>query len=184
MSNELTTYDFFGVVGRCVEGPDGEPWYVAKDACESLEIRNVAQAVSRLDDDEKAGIISNDTRSGQRRSFIIVSKSGLRALILSSRKGKAREYRKWVTAEVLPVIEKHGFYVDERRVDDVPPKVLETWRRITGCDKPNGQLKSMFDGEMIHDVRGAPVTAESVERAFAQEGVIHQLRRQLRPLVQ
>lgn len=159
MSNDLILYDFFGVSGRCVKGHDGEPWYVAKDACDTLEIRNVAHALGRLDDDEKADIVLNDTRSGQRRRFSIVSKSGLRALILFSRKGKAREYRKWVTSEVLPAIEKHGFYVDERRLDEVPALIRDAYlqfKAVVGREPRGGVTISPHDGAIV-ECEGSPI---------------------------
>ena len=85
-----------------------EPWFVAKDVCDALEIGNSRQAVSYLDDDEK-GVTTNDTLGGTQQVSII-NESGLYSLILRSRKPEAKKFKKWVTEEVLPTIHKHGIY--------------------------------------------------------------------------
>ncbi|GIN67545.1 hypothetical protein J41TS2_29660 [Bacillus sonorensis] len=88
---------------------DGEIWFVAKDVCDILEISNSRQALSRLDDDEKADVILNDGR--QNRNFSIVNEPGLYTLILSSRKPEAKQFKRWITHEVLPSIRMNGIYV-------------------------------------------------------------------------
>lgn len=86
----------------------GEPWFVAKDICNALEIGNPSQALSRLESDEK-GLILNDTLGGK-QELAIVSESGMYALVLGSRKPEAKAFRKWVTSEVIPSIRKTGSY--------------------------------------------------------------------------
>jgi hypothetical protein len=78
-----------------------------------LEISNVSQALSRLDDDEK-GIISNDTLGGA-QEMSIINESGLYSLVLTSRKPEAKAFKKWITAEVLPSIRKTGSYSVEAK---------------------------------------------------------------------
>lgn len=87
---------------------DGEPWFVAADVCRALAIGNVADAVGRLDDDEK-GVDSVDTPGGKQRASV-VSESGLYSLILGSRKPEARAFQRWVTHDVLPSIRRTGSY--------------------------------------------------------------------------
>ena len=84
---------------------EGEPWFVAKDVCEVLEIQNTTQAMSRLDEEERS--IFNIGRQGMSN---IVNESGLYSLILTSRKPEAKAFKKWVTSEVLPSIRKQGKY--------------------------------------------------------------------------
>ena len=95
---------------------DGEPWFVAKDACDCLELGNVSQTCSRLDDDER-GIILNDTLSGK-QEMLVVSEPGLYSLIGSSKKQEAKAFKRWVNHEVLPSIRKTGGY-GIRTVDDM-----------------------------------------------------------------
>lgn len=87
-----------------------QPWFVATDVCESLAIVNTARALSRLDEDER-GIHSMNTLGGA-QNLSVVNESGLYSLILTSRKAEAKNFKKWVTAEVLPAIRKHGRYED------------------------------------------------------------------------
>lgn len=90
---------------------DGEPWFVAADVCEALGVKNVTQAMSRLDDDERS--MFNIGRQGE---ACIINESGLYSLILGSRKPEAKRFKKWVTSEVLPSIRKTGGYHDAERI--------------------------------------------------------------------
>ena len=84
---------------------DDEPWFVAKDVCEMLDIKNPTQAVGRLDKDERT--ILNIGRQG-RTNF--VNEYGLYNLILASRKPEARAVKRWITHDVIPAIMKNGNY--------------------------------------------------------------------------
>jgi prophage antirepressor-like protein len=88
---------------------DNNPWFAAVDVCRVLEVANVGQALSRLDEDEKNTIILNDGNRGNPNTSII-SESGLYSLTLSSRKPQAKDFKRWVTREVLPSIRKTGGY--------------------------------------------------------------------------
>ena len=87
---------------------DGEPWFIARDVCDVLDIQNVSDACSRLDEDEK--LISLLPISGQGREILIVNESGLYNLIFQSRKPEAKAFKRWVTHEVIPSIRKTGQY--------------------------------------------------------------------------
>jgi len=93
-----------------------EPYFVAQDICKALFISNPSQALKDLDKDEKhlilSDIISNDSTSKARKtqSLLHVSESGVYSLILKSRKKEAKDFKKWVTKEVLPTIRKTGSY--------------------------------------------------------------------------
>lgn len=87
---------------------DGQVWFAAADVCSLLEIKNVSDAVSSLDDDEK--LVSEIPRAGQLRKINLINESGLYALIFKSKKPSAKKFRKWVTKEVIPSIRKSGSY--------------------------------------------------------------------------
>ena len=87
---------------------NGNPWLVAKDLCDYLELKDVSMSLQRLDDDEK--LTQKIFVSGQERSMWLVNESGTYALILRSNKPKAREFRKWITNDVLPTLRKTGRY--------------------------------------------------------------------------
>lgn len=88
---------------------DGEPWFVAKDVCDILEIQNVSQAVENLDDDEK-GISKTYTLNGM-QDMTVISEPGVYALVMKSRKPEAKQFSRWVRHEVLPSIRKTGSYL-------------------------------------------------------------------------
>lgn len=106
--NEVTVFNFNGQNQVRTILREGEPWFVAKDVCEILELEKIDSAIRELDDDEK-GTHSMSTLGGNQR-MSIVSESGLYALVFKSRKPEAKAFRKWVTSEVLPAIRKTGRY--------------------------------------------------------------------------
>ena len=95
----------YRILAKC-NLPKCEPWFVAKDVCDCLELGNVLQTCSRLYDDEGC-IILNDTPSGK-QEMLVVSEPGLYSLIGSSKKQEAKAFKRWVTHEVLPSICKTG----------------------------------------------------------------------------
>ena len=96
----------FGAV-RVVD-VNGEPWFVARDVCECLELGNPRTSIALLDEDEK-GVHTMDTPGGA-QEMSIVSEAGLYSLILRSRKPEAKAFKRWITHEVLPSIRKTGGY--------------------------------------------------------------------------
>lgn len=105
MSAEIIPFDFEEQAVRVVmRGED--PWFVAADVCRVLGILNTSDAVKRLDDDE----VTLDQIEGSHRETNLVSESGLYALVIRSDKPAAKRFRKWITAEVLPSLRKHGRY--------------------------------------------------------------------------
>lgn len=87
---------------------DGQPWFLAADICRALDHTDTSVSVGRLDDDEK--LPQTLFVSGQNRNVWLINESGLYSLILTSRKPEAKQFKKWVTAEVLPSIRKTGQY--------------------------------------------------------------------------
>lgn len=116
MNTEIQTFNFNNATLRTLTDENGEPWFVAKDVCDVLELNNVSQALTRLDNDEKSSIILNDGTPGT-PTKTIVSESGLYSLIIASRKPESHEFKRWVTHEVLPSIRKHGAYMTQQTID-------------------------------------------------------------------
>ena len=100
---------------------NNEPWFVAKDVCDCLEINNSRQALSRLDADEKSNVILNDGTPGNPEKSV-VNEYGLYNLVLSSRKPEAKEFRRWIMHDVLPSIRMHGAYM----TDDVLKQAIQS----------------------------------------------------------
>ena len=93
-----------------------EPFFVAKDVAEILGYRDTSDAIKRhVDEDDKLTRCFAD--SGQNREMYIINESGLYSLILSSKLPKAKEFKRWVTSEILPTIRKHGAYMTTETVE-------------------------------------------------------------------
>lgn len=94
---------------------DGEPWFVGKDVASILGYRDLNKAIAmHVDEEDK---LNDKTSSsfglnlGQRGGWFI-NESGLYGLIMSSKLPTAKDFKRWVTSEVLPTIRKHGAYMD------------------------------------------------------------------------
>ena len=109
------------VIMRC-----SDPWFVAKDACDCLDLANSRDAVSRLDDDEK-GVGKVDTLGGS-QDMMLISESGLYTLIMRSNKPEAKAFKRWVTHEVLPSIRKTGSYSVAQPTLAIPKTLPEALR--------------------------------------------------------
>lgn len=88
----------------------GEPWFVGKDVAEALGYSNARKAVLVHVDAEDKGVTKWDTPGGTQQ-MTIINESGLYSLILSSKLPSAKEFKHWVTSEVLPSIRKNGAYI-------------------------------------------------------------------------
>lgn len=120
MSNEIKPMDF--VFKDRTDCPvraivvKGEPWFVAKDVCDALEILNISQAIESLDEDEKLTYVLH--MSGQNRSMWIVSAPGLYSLVFRSRKPEAKTFKRWITHTVIPEIMRTGGFNKEKSVQE------------------------------------------------------------------
>lgn len=101
---------------------NGEPWFIGKDVAEILGYSNTPKAIrDHVDDEDK--LTERIVLSGQNREMTIINESGLYSLILSSKMPKAKEFKRWVTSEVIPAIRKTGKYEAMAQavpVDDEP----------------------------------------------------------------
>lgn len=95
-----------------------EIWFIAVDICKCLEIGNSSQAISKLDTDEKKSLYVKNSGAGNPNK-VFVNEAGLYNLILSSRKPEAKEFKRWITHEVIPSIRKHGAYMTPETIEKV-----------------------------------------------------------------
>lgn len=101
---------------------DNEPWFVGKDVAEILGYKNTRKAIiSHVDEDDKKILkAQNSTLENMpNRGLQIINESGLYSLILSSKLPNTKQFKRWVTSEVLPSIRKHGAYLTEQKVEEV-----------------------------------------------------------------
>ena len=131
--NEIQIFNFQNNDVRVIN-INNEPWFVAKDVCALLDLSNVGQALSSLDEDEKTSIDPNIIiadvgfdrmmtiagmnmravipEAGQGgRPLSLINEPGIYSLVLRSRKPEAKAFKRWVTHEVLPAIRRTGGYI-------------------------------------------------------------------------
>ena len=124
---------------------DGEPWFVAKDICDALDLSNVGMAIDRLDDDEKNTISLTDGNRGNPNAAI-VSEPGLYSLVLVSRKPDAKKFKRWIAHTVLPSIRKHGVYATPEAVSTLSDKELMA-RAVLAAQETIKQIEAERDAE-------------------------------------
>lgn len=108
--NNLQIFDSpdFGQI-RTIQ-QNGEPWFVGKDVADILGYQNGSRDVNRHVDEDDRQNYQNGTFESN-RGLTIINESGLYSLILSSKMPKAKEFKRWVTSEVIPAIRKTGGYI-------------------------------------------------------------------------
>lgn len=117
MENKLQIFsnEQFGSI-RTIE-IDGKPYFVGKDVAEVLGYSNTRDALGKhVDSEDKADVAIHDGR--QNRNHTIINESGLYSLILSSKLPNAKEFKRWVTSEVLPTIRRHGMYATDELLNN------------------------------------------------------------------
>ena len=109
-------FEFKGNLVRMKTDESEQYWFAGIDVCNILGLENPTQSVESLDEDEKKldYILDN---SGQQRKTWTINEFGLYSLVLKSRKPEAREFKRWITHEVLPAIRKAGRYTTDQERD-------------------------------------------------------------------
>lgn len=153
----------FGAIRTAVL--DGQPYFVAVDVCKALEIKNHIDAIKRLDDDEKTGVVLTDPH-GREQTTNAVTESGLYTLVLGSRKPEAKAFKRWITHDVLPTLRRTGGYVsnEQKFVDtylpfaDAGTRALfsQTLRQLR---EANAQVEAMKPKALFADAVSASHTS-------------------------
>lgn len=133
---------------------DGEPWFVAADVAGALGYVRPNNAVAQHVDDEDRGTTPNQ---GGGPDLIVVNESGLYALIFGSRLDKAKRFKRWVTAEVLPSIRKTGAYGSEQ-IEDLDP--LDQAQKMLDAIRADRERMAAIEGRADH-VEGRVDVVES-----------------------
>ena len=107
---------------------NGEGWLVGKDVAEALGYSNTAKAIrDHVDIEDK--LSERIVLSGQNREVILINESGFYSLILRSDMPKAKQFKRWVTSDVLPSVRKHGMYATNELLDN-PDLLIEVATRL------------------------------------------------------
>ena len=121
--NELQIFNNpeFGEVRTIVK--NDEVWFIGKDVAEALKYSNTNKAIKdHVDEEDKQFFRGNETlglKSTNNYGAIFINESGLFSLALSSKLPKAKEFKRWITKEVIPSIRKHGGYLTPAKIEEV-----------------------------------------------------------------
>ena len=124
---------------------DGEIWWVLKDVCNILKIKNVSQLAERLEDDERS--MFNIGRQGNTN---IINEPGLYKVILRSDKPEAKNFMNWVTHEVLPAIRRHGAYISSGKLEELMQSP-DTWVKLIRTLQQERREKTMLKAKIKKD---------------------------------
>lgn len=113
--NEIKVFNYQENEVRTVV-KDNEMWWVLKDVCDVLKLGSPHKVAERLDEDEKGRNLIPTL--GGPQEMTIINEMGLYSVILRSDKPEAKEFKRWVTHEVLPSIRKHGMYAIDDLIND------------------------------------------------------------------
>ena len=166
---------------------DGEPWFIGRDVAKALGYNRPTDAVRKRVDEEDRGFAKMETPSAI-QNMAIVNESGLYSLILRSKRDSAKEFKRWITSEILPVIRKTGGYVnnDEMFINTYLPNAdeqtkimfkssLTAIRELNGkIDTLNGEIKKL-DGqvsELGNKVEVMTPKAEYYDDVLQSEGLV------------
>lgn len=131
----------FGEI-RTVE-VNNEPWFVGKDVAMVLGYSNPQKAIRDHVEDEDKGVNEMFTPGGKQQ-LPIINESGLYSLILSSKLPNAKQFKRWVTSEVLPTIRKHGAYMTPETLQEAilnPDMMIQLCQQLKAEQDKNAALK-------------------------------------------
>ena len=152
----------FGSV-RTVE-IEGEPWFVGRDIALALGYARPENAVkTHVEDDDKTTTLIQGSGSNYKSKVIIVNESGLYALIFGSQLSGAKEFKRWVTSEVLPSIRKTGSYSM-----DIPQDYPSALRALADKCEENQRLEAKIALD-APKTRFADCVADSPELSYVSE---------------
>lgn len=148
--NAPSVFDFRGSAVRVVVDENGEPWFVGKDVAEVLGYSNPQKAVRDHVDNEDKGVNETFTPTGGSQKTIFVNESGLYSLVLGSKLPNAKEFKRWVTSEVLPAIRKTGMYATPDTVDrilDNPDVMIGILQRYKEAKEENTRQAAQLEAQ-------------------------------------
>lgn len=150
--NEI--FNFHGQDVRTVT-INGEPYLVGKDVAEILGYSRPDNAIrNHVDDEDK--LVHQFSASGQNRNMTVINESGFYALVLSSKLPRAKEFKRWVTSEVLPTIRKNGMYATDELLDN-PDFAIATLQKL----KEEREAKKLLEAT-IEEQRPKVIFANAV----------------------
>lgn len=137
--NEIKIWNFEDSTVRTLT-INNEPYFVGKDVAVILGYKNPQEAIRGHVDEEDKGV-SEILTPGGKQMMPVINESGLYSLILGSKLPKAKEFKRWVTSEVLPSIRKHGLYATEDLLNN-PDVMIAVLTELKNTRAKNSALES------------------------------------------
>lgn len=137
--NELQVFnnEMFGNVRVLLQG--NEPWFVAKDVADTLGYQNGSRDVNRhTDEEDRTKTMVFD--GNQNKETILINESGLYSLVLSSKLPNAKQFRRWVTSDVLPSLRKYGTYST-----DIPKTLPDALKAYANEIESHNKTKALLE---------------------------------------
>ncbi|MFT9003754.1 MAG: phage antirepressor [Liquorilactobacillus hordei] len=156
--NELINFSFQGNKVRTVQ-ISNEPYFVGKDVAEILGYQNGSRDINRHVDEEDRQNYQNGTFESP-RGLTVINESGLYSLILSSKMPNAKQFKHWVTSEVLPSIRKHGAYMTPEKLQETlaqPENMIQILTALKDEQEAHKKLQQENDKMKPHAILGAVV---------------------------
>ena len=168
--NELKIFENeeFGQI-RSIE-IDGLPYFVGKDVAEILGYERADNAIrNHIDEEDK--LMHQISASGQNRNMIIINESGLYSLILSSKLPTAKQFKRWVTSEVLPTIRKQGYYTaDNNKNDETKAKLLRAEAMVINAkNRAFNTIMKSIDNKQLSPIAVQVFGLKGLESVFGVE---------------
>lgn len=154
---------------------DGEPWFVGKDVADALGYSNSRDALARhVDDEDKTSVVIPDTGSNYKSKTTLINESGLYSLVLSSKLPTAKQFKHWVTSEVLPAIRKHGGYITPEKVEEAllnPDTLIKlaTELKAEREARKNAELEAASAKQLIGELKPK---ADYTDRILSSKGTV------------
>ena len=162
MENKLQVFnnDTLGTIRTVMV--KNEPWFVGKDVAEILGYNRPTKAIQDHVDSEDLDEIPIQDSIGRMQNTPIINESGLYSLVLSSRLPRAKEFKRWVTSEILPSLRKHGGYIvgqEEMTKEELVAKALIAANSILEeKEKALSELTRQIEADSEHTLLGRSVS--------------------------
>ena len=147
---------------------DDEPYFVGKDIAIILGYSNTRDALAKhVDIEDKNTVAIHDGITRGNPNQTVINESGLYSLILSSKLPQAKEFKHWVTSEVLPTIRKHGAYMTPAKIEEVltdPDTIIQLAT----------QLKQEREGRLIAEQKVNELTPKATyyDKVLADKSLV------------
>lgn len=155
MTNELQVFSYTEQHKIRTTVIDGDPWFVAKDVANALGYKNPQEAIREHVDDEDKGVSEILTPGGKQKAPVI-NESGMYSLIFASKLPSAKQFKHWVTSEVLPSIRKHGLYLTGKTAEEFEKLAA----RCSALELQVAEMKQALTERYSFSVLGETVLAQ------------------------